>query len=186
MRKLFRTYLPGHAAVSGNRWLAPFSRTLLHPRLWHLNRRSAAGAVAAGLFCGLIPGPVQMLGAALACLIFRVNLPLALLTTLYTNPLTIVPLYLVAFELGQLLPGVGGHFVAPPELALAGVLDPARLGAWLTALLAWMTELGRPLFFGLLMLACLLAGGGYLVVRGLWRLYLVRAWHARRGPGGRP
>ncbi len=43
MRKLFRTYLPGHAAVSGNRWLAPFSRTLLHPRLWHLNRRSAAG-----------------------------------------------------------------------------------------------------------------------------------------------
>ena len=93
MRKHLRKFLPDHEAIRANRWLAPFENTLLHPRLWHLNRHSAAGGVAVGLFCGLIPGPFQMLGAAIGAVAFRVNLPLALLTTLYTNPLTIVPLY---------------------------------------------------------------------------------------------
>ena len=100
MRKLLKRYLPDHSAVHGNRWLAMFGSTLLHPRLWHLNRHSAAGAVAVGLFCGLIPGPFQMLGAAICCIVLRVNLPLALLTTLYTNPFTIVPLYFVAYSMG--------------------------------------------------------------------------------------
>jgi len=97
MRRSLKRFLPNPDVVRNNRWFAPFANTLLHPRLWHLNRRSAAGAVAAGLFCGLIPGPFQMLGAAICAVIFRVNLPLALFCTLYTNPFTIVPLYLVAF-----------------------------------------------------------------------------------------
>ena len=65
MRRQIRNLLPDHESIRSNRWLAPFENTLLHPRLWHLNRHSAAGAVAAGLFCGLIPGPLQMLGAAI-------------------------------------------------------------------------------------------------------------------------
>ncbi|OHC71231.1 MAG: hypothetical protein A2045_10300 [Rhodocyclales bacterium GWA2_65_20] len=174
MRKLIRKHLPDHAAVRKNRWLAPFAGTLLHPRLWHLNRHSAAGAVAAGMFCGLIPGPFQMLGAAVCALTFRVNLPLALLTTLYTNPFTIVPLYVVAFELGKLALGGGGTFVAPPDPGDEGAV------AWIEALTAWMAQLGRPLVAGLLLLATLLAFAGYVVVRLLWRRHSVRAWHARK------
>ena len=82
MRKILRRYLPGHEAIRDSRWLRPFSGSLLHPDLWHLTRRSAAGAVATGLACGLIPGPFQMLGAALVALLFRVNLPLALFAVL--------------------------------------------------------------------------------------------------------
>ena len=175
MRKQLRKLLPGHAAVRENRWLAPFETTLLHPRLWHLNRHSAAGAVAAGLFCGLIPGPFQMFGAALCALAFRVNLPLALFTTLYTNPFTIVPLYIVAFELGKLTIGAEGRFIAPPDYGADG------LGAWFEAMLDWMTQLGRPLVAGLLMLATLLAFAGYIVVRILWRWHTIRAWHRRSG-----
>ena len=74
MRRQIRHYLPDHEAIRGNRWLRPFQNTLLHPRLWDLNRHSAAGAVAAGMFCGLIPGPLQMLGAAICAVVFRVNL----------------------------------------------------------------------------------------------------------------
>ncbi|OHC72897.1 MAG: hypothetical protein A3H93_07260 [Rhodocyclales bacterium RIFCSPLOWO2_02_FULL_63_24] len=168
MRRQLRKVLPSHEAVRTNRWLAPFESTLLHPRLWHLNRHSVAGAVAAGLFCGLIPGPFQMLGAALCALVFRVNLPLALLTTLYTNPFTIVPLYVVAFTLGQwVLVGDGRRFVAPPELGGGGLID-------------WMIGLGAPLALGLLLLAAGLAVSGYFLVRLAWRIYLVRAWHRRR------
>lgn len=180
MRKHIRKFLPHHEAVHGNKWLAPFANTLLHPRLWHLNRHSAAGAVAAGLFCGLIPGPFQMLGAAICALVFRVNLPLALITTLYTNPLTIVPLYVAAYELGKwALPGEGGRFVAPPEYAAEGLI------AWLHELIDWTVHLGRPLAAGLLLLAALLAFAGYLAMRLAYRLYLVHHWRqrtARRAP----
>ena len=173
MRHVFRKFLPDHAVIRNNRWLAPFAGTLLHPRLWHLNRHSAAGAVATGLFCGLIPGPFQMLAAAACALVFRVNLPLALLTTLYTNPLTIVPLYLAAFGLGKLALGGGGEFVAPPGYGPAGLL------AWFEALQDWIAQLGRPLVAGLVLLATLLAFTGYVAVRLLWRWHSLRAWRAR-------
>lgn len=175
MRRHIRKFLPDHETLLANRWLAPFGNTLLHPRLWHLNRRSAAGAVAAGLFCGLIPGPLQMLGAAVCAVVFRVNLPLAMLTTLYTNPFTIVPLYIVAFAIGQwVLPGEGERFVAPPEPGAAGLI------AWARALVEWMIGLGTPLALGLVLLAVGLAGAGYVLVRVAWRLYLMRAWQRRR------
>ncbi|MBI4987938.1 MAG: DUF2062 domain-containing protein [Rhodocyclales bacterium] len=175
MRKHLRKFLPDHEAIRANRWLAPFGNTLLHPRLWHLNRHSAAGAVAAGMFCGLIPGPFQMLGAAICAVIFRVNLPLALFTTLYTNPFTIVPLYFLAYGLGRLaLGGADGEFVAPPDWGPEGML------AWVRALMDWMAHLGKPLALGLVLLASLLAATGYLLARVAWRYYLVWAWRQRR------
>lgn len=180
MRNWFRRYTPDHAAVSGNRWLAPFHSTLLHPRLWHLNRHSAAGGVAVGLFCGLIPGPFQMIFAALCAVFFRINLPLALITTLYTNPLTIVPLYVVAFGLGRIVLGVfghgGGEFVHPPEY---GDVGAETLLAWIAALGDWVWHLGAPLAVGLPLLAGFLAIDGYLVVYVAWRVYLIRAWRRR-------
>lgn len=173
MRRKLRQFLPDHAAIRGNRWLAPFENTLLHPRLWHLNRHSAAGGVAVGMFCGLIPGPFQMLGAAVCAVVFRVNLPLSLLTTLYTNPFTIVPLYVVAFGLGRLVVAGDGEFVAPPDYG------PEGLVAWVRALAEWMVALGRPLAVGLVLLASLLAVAGYAAARLAWRVHLVRAWRAR-------
>lgn len=174
MRNIIRRFLPSHEAVHNNRWLAPFADTLLHPRLWHLNRHSAAGAVAAGLFCGLIPGPFQMLGAALCCLFFRVNLPLALITTLYTNPLTIVPLYVVAFAIGEFVLGSGIDFVAPPDY------DYRNPTAWLQAMSAWTYGLGKPLVVGLVLLATLLAVAGYFAVKAAWRWHLIKSWRLRQ------
>lgn len=147
--------------------------TLLHPSLWHLNRHSAASAVAIGLFCGLIPGPLQMFGAAIACLIKRANLPLALLVTLYTNPLTIVPLYLLAFGLGAFVTGSDARFVAPPPFSWDS-LGEAASNYW-----DWLLTLGKPLAVGLPLLAGLLALTGYVAVKAAWRMYLVREWHRR-------
>lgn len=175
MRKRLKNFLPDHESIRQNRWLRPFSSTLLHPRLWHLNRHSAAGAVAVGLFCGLIPGPLQMLGASIMCVAFRVNLPLALLTTLYTNPLTIVPLYVLAYGFGSLVMSLNGtDFVAPPEL------EGMRFSAWIPALIDWMAGLGKPLALGLVLLAATLSISGYLAVRWGWRIWLIRQWRRRK------
>ncbi len=175
MRNWLRRFLPDHTAVHGNRWLAPFRNTLLHPRLWHLNRHSVAGGLAAGLFCGLIPGgPLQMLAAALCAILFRINLPIAILTTLYTNPITIIPLYVVAYGLGHLLLGTAVPFTAPPEYSDRGLL------AWIEQFGAWIAHLGLPLVLGLVMLASGLAVAGYVGTRLAWRLWLLRKWTLRK------
>ncbi|MBL8444861.1 MAG: DUF2062 domain-containing protein, partial [Zoogloeaceae bacterium] len=147
---------------------------LLHPRLWHLNRHSAAGAVAVGLFCGLVPGPLQMPSAALACIVLRVNLPLALVTTLYTNPLTIVPLYLLGYEIGGLaLGGAAPVFITPPDWNTMSLFE------WFSAMGRWMLELGQPLAVGLVILGSVLALIGYAAVRTAWRVWLLRSWRQR-------
>ena len=174
MRRYLKKYLPSHESIRSNPWLRPFASSLLHPRLWHLNRHSAAGAVAAGMFCGLIPGPLQMIGAAVCALIFRVNLPLAMFVTLYTNPFTIVPLYVLSYQIGRLMLGDNSSFVAPPAF------DPTTFIAWTSAMQSWMIHAAKPLGLGLIVLACALAVLGYLATKAAWRFYLIRAWRQRK------
>ena len=175
-RKFFRKYLPSADEVRGNRLAALFGELLHDPNLWHLNRDSVAGAVAIGLFAGLVPGPLQMLAALALAIPFRRNLPVALLTTFYTNPLTIVPLYVLAYGYGSLLLGrdVKRLPVEPFEMDWANFFDSmARLADWTLAL-------GKPLAVGLVALALTLAVLGYLLVQLGWRAYVVLAWRARR------
>src|SRR5512145_1648859 len=107
MRKLFRKFMPQQDTLRSHRLIKPLGSLLHHHNLWHLHRRSVAGGVAVGLFCGLIPGPFQMISAALVAILFRVNLPVSVFTTFYTNPFTILPLYMVAYEVGAWVSGAG-------------------------------------------------------------------------------
>src|SRR5262249_44156028 len=178
MRKLFRRFLPSHDSVKDNRYIAWCGPWLQHHNLWHLHRRSVAGGVAVGMFTGLIPGsnPVQFTAAALLAIAFRVNLPVAVLITLYSNPFTIVPLYYLAFKLGQLVLLQSGGDV--PSVTLE--LWDKSIGEWLPAVLEWLKSLGKPLLVGIPLLAVLLAPVGYLAVDWGWRLYVRCAWQRRR------
>ena len=175
-RKYFRKYLPDRDTVRSSRLVKPFGSWLQHPNLWCLNRRSVSGAVAIGLFCGLIPGPLQMLGALLLAIPLRKNIPVALIVTLYTNPFTIVPLYVIAFEYGRLLLGL--------DYAAAGitpfVFDWSDWLGSVRALGDWMLGLGKPLALGLVALALTLAVLGYVAVELAWRAHVRAAWRARR------
>ena len=174
-RKYFRKYVPDAATVRSQRWIALFGGLLHHPNLWHLNRGSVAGAVAIGLFAGLVPGPFQMITAALLAVPLKKNLPVALLVTLYTNPFTIVPLYVIAYGYGALLLG-GNHAraaIEPYEMDWSNWLQS------LQGLLDWTLSLGKPLAVGLVALALTLAALGYFAVQIGWRAYVVLAWRAR-------
>ncbi|MDP1682895.1 MAG: DUF2062 domain-containing protein [Burkholderiales bacterium] len=174
-RKLFKKYLPNHERIQAYRVVRWFGPWLGHHNLWHLHRRSVAGGVAVGAFTGLIPGPLQMISAALLSIVFRVNLPVAVMTTFYTNPFTIIPLYVVAYKIGGL---VTGHHGGPmPKFDLG-----SENGNWLTLggnFIHWIETLGHDFFIGLFILACGLALISYFAVRGLWRLNILIQWRQR-------
>ena len=173
LRRRLKALLPDVEKLRANKSFGVFGERLFHPALWHLHRRGVAGGVAAGMFCGLIPGPLQMAGAAICALLLRVNLPVALATTLYTNPFTIIPLYLLAYELGSaVLPGPAAPLPPAPQMSL-------DLAASVSSLADWGVALGKPLLVGLPLLALLFAAAGYVLVRFGWGVYLRLAWRRR-------
>lgn len=176
-RKFFKRYLPSHESIRENRFVGLFGTWLHHHNLWHLHRRSVAGGVAIGLFAGLIPGsnPVQFFFAALFAIAFKVNLPVAVATTLYSNPLTIVPIYIAAYAIGASV--TGDRNGSMPQIELHLMDKPIR--DWIPALIDWVVSLGKPLLVGLLLLAILLSAGGYFLVRGAWRVYIIHEWRKR-------
>lgn len=172
-KRLTRRLEPWVAEITGHPWVKTHAPRLADPDLWHLNRRSTARAVAIGLFCGLIPGPLQVIGSVLLSIGLRANFPLAAITTLYTNPFTIVPLYLVAYEYGTLFVrnANGGAPRPPPDFVWSA--------EYFSTMAGWMASLGKPLVVGVLMLALTLALVGWLVVRVGWRCHAVWAWRRR-------
>ncbi len=170
--------LPTRASVEEHRFLSLFGRWLLHPALWRLSRRSVAGGVAAGLLCGLIPGPFQMIGAGLVAVLMRWNAAVAMAVTFYTNPLTIIPIYMVAYRLGMVIiePGAPLNVAAitPPNF------DFTRMGDSFASLWAWMVSLGWPLALGLVALGVILSIAGYVIVWFGWSWSLLWARRRRR------
>jgi hypothetical protein len=182
-RKHFRKYLPDHDAMREHRHLRWARPLLKHPNLWHLNRHSVAGGVAAGMIGGLIPGPIQMLTAAILAIVFRVNLPVAVATTLLTNPFTWPFIVVVAYEIGRL--AIGGNDTPMQEFNF----DWGQQ-AW-TELLPefwrWLLSLGEAFLIGNAILAVALAVLGYFAVQLGWRLYLmayIKRRKARPGKSG--
>lgn len=172
MRSFFKNLLPDRDSLRHHQWLGPVRQWLHHPKLWHLHRRSVAGGVAVGLFCGLIPGPLQMISAALLSVLFRVNLPVAAFATLFTNPFTIVPLYLLAYKIGLMVSGTAGAAQVPefPEV---------QWHQWFGEVWGWLMVLGKPLLIGLPLLAAGLALAGYVAVRLVWRGVVIWKWSKR-------
>lgn len=174
LKNYLRRCLPDHKTVHDNAFMRRFGHWFADPRLWHLNRRSVAGGVAIGLFSGLIPGPLQVITASALALGWRKNLPVAILATFYTNPLTIGPLYWLAFKLGSLLSGATGHDALRD---MPSFFDHS-FGDWLQLLLSWVVSMGAPLLIGLPVLALSLAVLGYVLVLQGWWLHV--CWHVWR------
>ena len=174
--KFFRKYLPHADAMRSHRLVLAFGGWLGHPNFWHLNRRSVSRAFGIGLFAGLVPGPLQMLSALLLAIPLRANIPVALLTTLYTNPFTIVPLYLIAFEYGKFLIGHSGGEIRIEPFQI----DWSDLWGSLHGMFEWSMAMGKPLAVGLGALALTLAVVGCVAVRLAWRIYVVTAWSKRK------
>jgi uncharacterized protein (DUF2062 family) len=164
LKHLMRRLAPDTKAMQEHKHLRVFGRLLHDPNLWHVNRRSAAGAFAVGLFMMYMPPFGQALMAAGAAMVFRVNLPIAVALVFISNPITIPPMFYFAYLLGAL---VLGQAVAPFDLDFW--VEPRN---WLTIL--------SPLALGCLLCAIACSVIGYFGVRLAWRWHVVRHLERRR------
>jgi len=165
-RHIIKKLFPGMEGMRGHRALAPLGPRLGSPDLWHLNRRSVAGAFAVGLFVAFLPLPMQMLIAAAIALVIRVNLPISVILVWVSNPITMPPMFYTAYTIGRKL------------------LDepPRRFRIELTW--EWFTTelltVWQPLLVGSLLLAIVASASGYFLVRFLWWLNVVQRVRNRR------
>jgi len=131
-----------------------------------VQRDSIALGLTIGVLCGMIPGPLQMIAAlSLSCLL-RVNLPMALIGTFFTNPITIVPIYMAAYGIGQTISGAEQWHEFPTMPATDWTQLMESLQAWVS----WGASLGAPWVLGMLILSLFLAGCSYCSVQLIWRV----------------
>lgn len=167
-KKFIRRHMPNHHTIREHRHLRLFGTLLHDPNLFHLNRRSASGAFAVGLFVAFIPMPLQMLLAAAAAILFRVNLPISVALVWVTNPLTMPPMFYFAYLVGTWILGSPVH-LEQSSFELSVEWGRHELG------LIW-----KPLLLGCFISGTVSALSGYFIVRGLWRVHLVRYYRGRK------
>ena len=165
-KRLIKRWLPDQDKLKEHKHLRLFGKLLLDANLWHLNRRSAAGAFAVGLLTAGVSSPCPMRLAAGGAMLFRVNLPLSVALVWLSNPFTMPPLFYGAYLVGcQLLGHPAQH------------IDIQFTWEWLVSV---FETLAPPLLLGSLVLALLSALMGYAFIRTFWRINTVRQWQKRK------
>ena len=165
-KKFVQRFMPNHDKVMNNKYLQIFGYLLRDPNLFHINRRSVAGAFAVGLFFAWMPVPFQMVFAAAAAIPARVNLIISVSLVWISNPLTMPPLFYFAYRLGGFVLGVeptGFHF----ELSFTWLAN-GLLAIW------------QPFLLGCLIMALSSAIIGYTTIRLFWRWSIVKRWEQRK------
>lgn len=167
-----RRHIPKRDTIHENRMLRPFARHLSKPELWRMHRRSVPRGVAIGLGVGIIIPFMHMLIAALLAIPLRANVAIAAAFTLLINPLTIPPIYYLAYRVGMW------------ELrADSAVIDPQtaqQASGELARVLFWVHHASGPIALGIVTLAFLAALLGYVLTAIVWRLWLASKMRRRR------
>lgn len=165
-RRLIQKIVP-HPDNLRKRWFFRMFGTRLADRhIWSTRRRSITTAFGAGLAICFVPLPVHLPLCLLGALLWRLNLPVIVATVFLVNPLTVVPVYYMAYR-------IGAFALRTPATGFAFHLS----WDWL------QTGLGpvwRPFLLGCLICGVVLGYAGYLGLELLWRWVTVRRLRQRR------
>lgn len=159
-RKFFQRFLPHHRTIKENKYLQIFGDWLHEPNLWHLSRRSVAGAFAVGLFCAWMPVPFQMVLSAGAAIWLGTNLPLSVVLVWITNPFTVPPMFYFAYLVGTWIVGV-------PLIDFSFELT----FDWL---LNELSAIWKPFLVGCFTMASISSLTGYLAIQTFWRYWVLK------------
>ena len=163
--------MPKREELEHVRFVGPFAR---RPELWRFTRRSVPRGVAVGLLIGifaLIPG-IQIVGAALMCVPFRGNIPLAAGMTFLSNPGTTPFILLASIQVGNWL---GFHAdMATMEHLYSHGAGLREWGQWL------LSDAAPSLLLGLAIISVAAAGAAYVLTSFAWRWWVGHKRKTRR------
>jgi uncharacterized protein len=165
-KKFIERFMPKPETLKDHKHLRMFGELLHQPNLWALNRKSAPGAFAIGLFVAWIPMPFQMVLAAALAIFFNVNIPIAVALVWITNPLTMPVMFYGAYLLGA---KILGH--VPQKFTFEASWQ------WLESSIA---TIGPSFLLGCLVLGVIFALGGYFVIINLWKYSVLVKWSKRQ------
>lgn len=166
MRNLFKRYLPHKEHLQNHSGMHLLSDYLHDPNIWHIHRRSSAGGAAIGMFCAFIPFPIQTISSAALAILLRMNLPIAVVFSLFSNPVTIPPIFFFAYQIGAKLLGL-----QEKEVEFSFSWD------WVSNTLVHIWE---PLLLGCFILGIISSALTYFIIRLIWRMNAVAKWEKRR------
>lgn len=164
-RKFFKKFMPDPHEIKNYKTLRIFGNLLHDPNLWHMNRRSIAGAFAVGLFFAWWPVPFQMALAAGGAILLRTNLPLSVVLVWITNPVTMPPMFYTAYVVGTWIIG-----------APATDFEMELSIEWL---MHGMAAIWKPFLTGCLAMGIVSSALGYVGINFIWR-YSVLKKRARK------
>src|SRR3990167_205964 len=173
MKKRLKAWLPSSVSIRNNRWLRWLGPTLHHPRLWHFSRKGIAMGLALGIFFGLLVPVAQMPLSAAAAVILRANLPMAVASTLVTNPVTFGPVYYGAYRVGKAVLGEPPLTEAQASALLERAVKTQQAEGWkerLEGALRRLATVGKPLVVGLAIVATVSGLAVYFIISAIWTL----------------
>lgn len=165
-KNFIKKYLPSPEKIKQQKFLKLFGSLLHDGNLWHLNRKSARGAFAVGLFFAWMPIPFQMVASAAVAIPLRVNLPLSVALVWLTNPLTMPFLFYLSYVVGTIV--------------LQTPIEKFAFEAnwhWLQHSIA---TIGKPFLMGCFIMGAFSAIVGYFGIDWLWRLSVRKAQNKRK------
>lgn len=159
--------LPSREQVKNNKHFVGMRGFLQkRPYLWRLTKHSVAGGVAVALLVGFIPLPLEMTLAGLLAILIRVNLPVAILATWLTNPITFLPANYLIYR-------VGAGYLAESEqyeFTKFKIHWNSFDRTW-DGFIDWLPSLGKAYLIGFPIVSFTAAIIGYVLVYAIWTLY---------------
>jgi uncharacterized protein len=178
-KRFIRKYLPNPEKIANIRGLGFLRHRLQDPNLWHLNRRSASGAVFWGIWCAFLPMPFHSIPAVFAAIFFRLNLPLCLLLVWVNNPLTLIPIVYFSFFVGSTLLQSHNPQVAPSFQDIQQIIaDVFHASSHVHSL--HLSAYIEPILLGMLITGFVLGCIGYLAMNWFWHYRVMQAWKKRQ------
>ena len=165
-KNFLKLIVPSPARIQKVKALRILGNWVYASNLWHINRYSASMAFFVGLFVAFMPIPGQTIVAAAMAVLLGCNLPLSVGLVFITNPITMAPIFFLAYKVGAMIVGaplqdiafeVSFHWLAN---GLVVIWKPFLLGCLICGL-----------FFG-----CL----GYFIINQLWRWQVAHHWQERK------
>ena len=144
--------------IAENRLIKLLGPRLQDPSLWHINRKSFSGAIAVGVFFAFMPVPIQMPLAAIAAIIFRFNILVAVSTVWISNPLTFAPIFYFCYRIGAAILDI--H------------IDSFSFELSIDWLMTGLLDIWQPFLLGCFVVGAVSAIFSYLLMQFLWRYHI--------------